>query len=504
MTHYDAVIFSDTKLSYGRPFGLYRIVNEIRSLGYTAKAIWNFTHMSDKEFLQCISKFISKDTKILGISATIMNRPFDFNSNNFFGISDEKLKFRLNFIKRKFPKIKIIIGGAQIDAADEKFLSKYSEVDYFITGQGEEIIKVLLEQADIKYKEFYDLKFISDKDYPYKNFSFSTNILTDDEDILYNESLPLEIARGCIFACSFCNYDLLGKKVTDFSRTHNNIRDELINNYEKFGIKHYYIIDDLINDSYEKVTLLEKSIEKLPFEISFVGYNRLDLYWRFPDLAERLMNIGFKAAQFGIETINDASGKIVGKGLGRRRIEETLYRLRETWKDNVLIEGSFIVGLPKDNEQTAFELEDWLSKLIDDRIFQLVNVNPLNLNPFNKKSHMFNNPEKYGYKFNLSNDYKDVRGNFMNYWTKEDYSYLQAIKDAERINNTIKNKLLYTGTMNVFNLAYHLSLVDNHSDKLFNCIMSNQSYDTGNITFLEFFNKMFINHRKEYMKKLLL
>jgi radical SAM superfamily enzyme YgiQ (UPF0313 family) len=499
---YDVVIFSDTPLSFARPFGLYRIANEIRSLGFTAKPIWNFNQLTEKEFLTCVSKFISKQTKILGISATFMNRPFDFTSENFFGINDEVLNFRLRFIKKKFPNIKIIIGGAQIDAADENFLSKYKEVDYFVNGQGEEIIKQLLTSSEIKSTEQYGLKYISDKDYPYKTFNTSINIFTKEDDILPGEALPLEIARGCIFACAFCNYDLLGKKVTDFSRTSDSIRKEIINNYDNFGTRHYYIIDDLINDSFEKISLLEQAVKNLPFEITLSGYNRLDLYWRFPDFAKRLMDIGFKAALFGIETINNASGKIVGKGLGKARTEETLYRLRETWKNNVIIEGSFIVGLPKDNEETAKELEDWLSKLTDDNIFQLINVNPLNLNPFNKKSQMFKNPEKYGYKFNLTNDYKNVRGNFMNYWYKDDYSYRQAIQDADRININIKNKLIYNNTMNSFGLPFYFGLLNNveEENKFFNCIMNNEVYHQDGLPLPR---SNFTIHRQNYMKLLL-
>lgn len=500
---YDVVIFSDSKYISGRPYGMYRIASELRGLGHTVKTVWNFILMSDIEFIKCIAKFVSQETKVLGISASIMNDPWSETNNYFFGVSDESLRFRLNFIKKKFPKIKIVMGGAQVSAADEKFLKQYGDViDYFVTGQGEEIIKQLLTNDQIKTKEIYGLKFISDKDYPYVNFNNSINLLTEDDNILPNEALPLEVSRGCIFACAFCNFDLVGKKVTDFTRIAENMKNEVINNYEKFGTTHYYVIDDLINDSSFKVSLLEEVVNNLPFNISFTGYNRLDLYWRFPELAKRLMDIGFKSAMFGIETINDASGKVVGKGLGKQRIEETLYKIRDIWKDNVAIEATFILGLPYDTRETAPELGEWLSKCIDDKIFQLVRINPLNLSPYMSKTPMFQNPEKYGYKFNITDSYDGNRGNFLNYWDKGDYTYLEAKEDSTKVFNQCKEKLVYADQIMTFNLPYYLSLFKSKEEEknFFRCFMHNLPYGSD----INFLRKLSKEHRQNYMKKLLL
>jgi radical SAM superfamily enzyme YgiQ (UPF0313 family) len=502
MSRYDVVLFSDSRISFGRPAGLYRISCQIRSLGFTAKPIWNFNNMTDSEFMLCISKFISKDTKVVGVSATIMNDPFDYSSEHFFGIADEKFRFRLRFIKKKFPNVKIVVGGAQVDAADDHFLSKYQEVDYFVRGQGEEIIKHLLQGSPTS-KHLDGIDVISDKEHPFRDFNKTQNILNEEDVILSGEALPLELARGCIFSCAFCNYDLLGKKANDFTRSIEHLVEELKNNYNRFGTTRYYIIDDLINDSHEKVELLEKVASRLPFDLSLTGYNRLDLYWRFPDLAKRLADIGFKAALFGIETINDRSGKAVGKGLGKKRIEETLMHLRDTWKENVLIEGSFIIGLPYDNAETVLELEEWLMNMIDRDIFQSIDVNPLNLNPFNKKSQMFNNPEKYGYKFNISNDYKTVRGNRLNHWYKDDYSYQQAMIDAERLNSKISDKLLYNRNVNVFGLPFHLGLLGKEADDFFKALMNNQPYLIKDQYAPGGLKILCKEHRSRYMKSLL-
>lgn len=501
---YDVVLFGDTVLFVGRPLGLYRIANEVRSLGYSAKAIWNFTRMTDKEFLSCVAKFISRDTKIVGISATILNAPFDFSSDRFFGMPDEKFNFRINFIKKKFPKVKIVVGGAQVDGATKEFLRKYDKVDYFVTGQGEKVIADLLSENDLKIRPFENINFLSDVDHKYLHFNQSENLLTDDDVILPNEGLPLEVARGCIFACAFCNRDILGKKASDFTRSEEKMYAEILNNYDRFGTKDYYIIDDLVNDSYEKISLLENIAKRLPFDITLTGYNRLDLYWRYPDIAKRLMDIGFRAARFGIETINDRSGKIVGKGLGRARIEETLYKLKDIWKDKVLIEGSFIVGLPYDNQETVLELDEWLQRMIKDDIFRTVIIAPLNMDPFNQKTKMFNNPEKYGYKFDLSNEDNKNK----NYWYKDDYSYLKAIADAERIKNNVDSRLLYSGTVSTFVLPYYLGLIrrhhgDDEAEKFFKHVSNNQPYTKDGLTAKDFLQDLVSSHRVEYMQRLL-
>ena len=48
------------------------------------------------------------------------------------------------------------------------------------------------------------------------------------------ETLPLEISRGCIFKCKFCRYPYIGKTKNDFSKSIDNVVEELEYNYNNF------------------------------------------------------------------------------------------------------------------------------------------------------------------------------------------------------------------------------------------------------------------------------
>ena len=125
------------------------------------------------------------------------------------------------------------------------------------------------------------------------------------------------------------------------------IRDELINNYEKWGITNYLISDDTFNDSNEKLQILHDMIVALPFKLNFVCYLRLDLLYHFRDTQlEMLENMGLKSCHFGIESFNPPSAKFIGKGLGEDKSKEFLLFLKERWQNKISFICTFIVGLP--------------------------------------------------------------------------------------------------------------------------------------------------------------
>jgi radical SAM superfamily enzyme YgiQ (UPF0313 family) len=181
------------------------------------------------------------------------------------------------------------------------------------------------------------------------------------DHILPDDWLPLEVARGCAFNCAFCTYDR--KSSFDSYRNPESLREELIRNYEQFGVTRYLIADDLYNDSKDKVRILyDKVWSRLPFQPEWTSYMRLDMFWSDPESAEFVKHSGARMGAMGIETLHNKAGTKVGKGLGKERILETLARLNEVWKDEVLMFGLFIIGLPDEPESSLIETSNWLAE----------------------------------------------------------------------------------------------------------------------------------------------
>ena len=467
---YDLLLFSDIfRPLHGKGLGIYRLANHIRACGYSVKVIHGFIKLTDKQFEEICDKFISENTVLVGLGATVLA---DLEDSKFFGIDDDVAKNRFLNLKKKHPHVSLCIGGAQVTGATDSFLSNLDYFDYAIKGQGENSLTFLLDHLVKKEKLIFNSitrpKIITDKTYPYEDFSSSFNEFLDQDGIQPNEGLPIEIARGCIFKCKFCGYDLIGKKLGDYTKKGLLIRKELIKNYEMWGTTDYYIADETINDSEEKINMLLDAVSGLDFKPKFGGFLRLDLIWKYPDMAKKLLDIGLESCSFGIETINDASGKAVGKGLGKKRIEETLDHIHTVWTDSVFVNASFILGLKYDDPQTAIELNAWLDEQFFKKNLHEVFVKPLYIMPATGISYLDQHYIEQGYRINkadtasvTSDRTRSVIVGDCVSWITDTYDYVQASHDAEIIHKKFNSRKICKGQIAKHNFAFVKSLLPN-------------------------------------------
>jgi hypothetical protein len=184
----------------------------------------------------------------------------------------------------------------------------------------------------------------------------------------------MEVARGCIFQCAFCNYPLNGKKKFDYVRASNDIRDELLRNYENFGTTRYVFTDDTFNDSVYKLDVLYEALQGLPFQLGFATYIKPELLVRFEDQIDLLVELGLEHPSFGIETLNPESRKSVYKGCTSEEVLEALGDLN---------------NVEKIYASKVCDDISWFPLAITDKkkIGGYVPLSPVDLNP-----------EKYGYK----------------------------------------------------------------------------------------------------------
>ena len=174
------------------------------------------------------------------------------------------------------------------------------------------------------------------------------------------------------------------------------MREDLIRNYERYGTTRYIMTDDTINDSMEKVRFLHDVFTSLPFKIEWMAYARLDLFWKFPEMAQILMDAGMRGVVFGIETMHHEAGKRVGKGLGPEKIKQSLAQCRAVWGDTVHITGLFILGLPGEPVESMQETLRYLDG--DECPIDSVNVTALQISSERAVSRMDKNKESFGYK----------------------------------------------------------------------------------------------------------
>jgi radical SAM superfamily enzyme YgiQ (UPF0313 family) len=349
-----------------RSIGPYQVAHHCRQQGFTSQVV-DFTELFKPEELEeAIFKFVNGDTLAVGVSTTfyrdtIESKYIDTNTRYLLENNPitEQVALIIKKIKIRYPNIKIIAGGAS-----SYLVKDHPLFDVVIHGYGEVALSKYLENIKNKKRVIYpSVNNVSNINGAVDHFDIETlnHIWTKEDCVLENETLPLEISRGCIFKCGFCSYPLNGKKKFDYLRDIERIRDEVISNYENYGTVNYYFSDDTFNDSTLKLEKLHKAFTSLPFKIKFVTYLRIDLLHSHREQIDLLYEMGLGSTFFGIETFDHKAAKAIGKGMHPDKVKDILLELYyDKWKTDISFTCSLIVGLPGETKESIYRSFEWM------------------------------------------------------------------------------------------------------------------------------------------------
>lgn len=410
---YDAIFFTDEtdNIASLPPIGAYKCAHVLRKNGYRCLVVNHFSSFSEQELIDLADIAISEQTKLVGFSTTFFKnievekiegqptpRYTELPVNMIFPHGKKIEDKILKYFKSKNNNLKILVGGAKVHPNMNN-----KNVNYVMIGYSEvsvvNLMNHLCHYEELRHatKNLWGCIVIDDrlaKEYDFVNSDFEWL----PEDVVNHKSLPLEVARGCIFQCKFCSYPMNGKQNLDFVKSEKLLAYELQKNYEEYGIANYLLVDDTFNDHEAKLHRLHKVIKTLSFQPIFWGYHRLDLIATRPQTIDLLYEIGVRSMFFGIETLNPVSAKIVGKGYNISKQIQTLEKLRRTYDNEISLHGSFIIGLPEDTEEHAI-------KTYESIVNQTLPLHSWTFHPFrlfrqdlvSYSSDIIKNYQKYGY-----------------------------------------------------------------------------------------------------------
>ena len=432
---YDGIILTDAVWDARiRPLGAYRIADMLRSHGYNILVIDRISFLSEHELLDLLDMVISTKTLFLGYSSSLF---FDSSRPGIvspFNEGDDRLIRMNQHVLSKFPDIKIIYGGSFSHHMIDHGRHHNFHIDYIVRGMGETMMLDLVSHIKNKTEPNYS-KIINPHDCQEHNmylidydmkgamydFRHSNQCWVESDLLLPNESLPIEVSRGCIFQCAFCTYPLLGKNKSDLSylRHEDHIYQDIVSNYEQYGITNYVIIDDTFNHRTDNIERMLKIRDKSKIDLSFMGSCRLDLLGAKPEQMQLLRDMNFNAFFFGIESLHYPAAKAIGKGGLPEKNVETLYKLRDCYNEtntHLAINAGYIIGLPGETPEIAEHWIDIMSK--DDFPMDNLNLSCLSIgNGAYGESKMFSNPAKYGYEITPSGMYSDWKNDI---WTRKE------------------------------------------------------------------------------------
>lgn len=357
-------LYEEPRTSIARTNGGHRIATLLRKQGIEVEVVDFFNSWTLEELKRLVD---ASALTFLGLSLGLGQ------------LEQEKTNQIIAYAKQCNPNIKIIVGGAH--ALTEEF----DGIDLYFRGFADGAVSDLVEYLKTgHYREevtettsFPRTKNIVNCNKHYAVFDL-TNLRTEysaTDFLTSSENIGLETSRGCIFKCKFCNFPLIGKKKNDYIRSKDDLKEEIIHNYNTWGITNYSVTDDTFNDNELKVDILYEISQEVEFDLSFMGYIRVDLLRARPGSLDKLVKAGFKGMHFGIETLTPETSKTIGKGFSGEPLKDYLREIKHSYP-NLNITGSFIIGLPNESLEQA---TDNIRSVVEERLIDSVPLFPLTI-----------------------------------------------------------------------------------------------------------------------------
>ena len=494
-----------------RYVGPYALCAQLREHGYSTVVVDYISKNPD--LFSYLKNFLGPETLVVGVSSTFLNPPFKSEKNSLsydlliqqnrgellFESGSELLAWSAglkNLMKTLAPKARLVLGGAKAIGAfsNPQF---YKDFDYICIGAGDDSLLNLVrdlesgqEPGAIEKKGLRILKNIQLK---------TTQGICPDarlgrlDGIQRQESLPIEISRGCIFNCKFCYYE----KKASIKKNPEILRSEFIRNYEMFGTTTYHFTDDCFNDHREKVETYCEMFLRLPFKIEWVSYARVDVAVKFPHTIDLMVESGARALFWGIESLNAEVARQAGKGTPTELVKRFLIEFKKEYSDRCLTAGSFITGLPGESFESLRRTKDFLC---ENDVFDIINVNPLIFSPYNESLDLkvidyadySRNPKKYGFE--------ELRINSRppHYWRHSEMDSYQAHDIAIKMYEEWRRVHHRGPVRSVFNYPHLRTLGFSH-EEITRAIRSDEGVDS----FLEEGHNRFNRFLKGYFNLLL-
>lgn len=325
---------------YVRALGPYQLGHWLLQHNISYQVIEFVQLLSVQDIIELTEMSITSKTFAIGISTTFW--PFGDTVPN-------KIIELVNYFKQKYPHIKIVGGGPRVNK-----LTTLEANIFDITFPGEAEDSFLKWCQEQKYKvSIPSIKF---------DITNSNNNYLKQDIILENEALPIELGRGCIFKCKFCAYPNIGKLKHTYQKRFSLIENELIYNNHNFGTTNYLVMDSTANEDVEKVIFLSNLKKNIGFGIKWKGFLRADLIWSHKNYYE-LLESGLNDAYFGLESFHPKTLNLIGKGWNKDKAQDYIPHLyNNIWNRQVGIEGTFIIGLPYDTEESMRESLNWVKE----------------------------------------------------------------------------------------------------------------------------------------------
>ena len=280
-------------------------------------------------------------------------------------------------LKKAAPKIKIVIGGAHVNAVKERSLHS-ADIDYAIYGEAEEASAELLKAIEAKgdpgeirnliYRKAGKIimnpvrPFIQDLDvFPFPAWDLLN--LQDYIDPVIFDGIHMGVmtTRGCAWDCIFCSSGVIwGRKVR--FRSAENVADELQYIVETLGITNVMFYDDTFTLNKPRFLKICREIVKRKLNLRYYCQLRVDTIDE--EVADGLAESGCITAALGVESGDEEVLRTLKKGIKKSQVYKAVAALKSA---GVPILASYIIGSPGDTHESIRKTFDFARELDTDQ-----------------------------------------------------------------------------------------------------------------------------------------
>jgi radical SAM superfamily enzyme YgiQ (UPF0313 family) len=314
-----------------------------------------------------------------------------------------------SFVRRELPRVKTIIGGAQVSALPHETMET-SLFDIGVLGEGELTIEKLFKNYE--NNDFKELDKINGIVYvnengvqQNKNQEFINNL--DSIPLPARHLLPHPIcyqptpascrrvpyavmitSRGCPAQCTFCDRKIFGESYR--MRSTANLFAEIEEVVSEYGVREVRFFDDTFTVKKKRVYEICDEFERRKLNVIWTCLTKV-VNVDGPML-KRMRKAGCWQVLYGLESGDDRMLKLLRKG---NTVEKNKRAIRLAKEAGLEVRGDFIVGTPG---ETWVSLEKTVQFAID------MKLDYAHFNKFNPLpgSELYRQLVRQGYKFDFS------------------------------------------------------------------------------------------------------
>lgn len=299
----------------------------------------------------------------------------------------------------------LIIAGGPCATANPMPLSDY--IDIFIIGEGEHVINDFIDihlNPDKNLEKFLDIPNVYIPEYDNnariaivdnmdKTYHITQPVLSesDDEDYMsvFNNSIMLNVSRGCTRGCRFCMAGYLYRPMRQTN--YKQLIDIAIRNRENTGLNKITLIGAAVSD-YSDLENLISGLEREGFQISTPS---LRIESITSETLETLKRSGLRTITLAPESIPRLR-KVINKDILEKQIFTVIKNAVEL---DFNIKLYFLIGIPGESMEDIQELCEYMKKIAN--MHTSIKRVKFSINPVIPKPHT---PLQWEYY-----DFKDIK-----------------------------------------------------------------------------------------------